>query len=322
MLDMINNKLLNMENHLTQTLAADITRSASKQTYYTIKLFVDRDLVEDAYRAYAYFRWVDDVLEEHAGAQAEKIAFVDRQGGLLEACCQDEVPNDLCLEELMLVELVRNDSGENPGLQSYLRNMMAVMKFDAQRRGRNISEAELFEYSRSLATSVTDAMNYFIGHDEPVLQHEARYLAVTAAHITHMLRDTQEDVEAGYFNIPGEYLHKNFITPGDVESSSYQKWVCGRVGLARKYFMEGKPSIAQTKNLRRRLVGYAYSARFEWMLRTIERDNYCLRSGYQNRKSLPAGLWMSWVTLVSMLTSPWNKPESSHLVANPIITSE
>jgi hypothetical protein len=86
--------------------------------------------------------------------------------------------------------------------------------------------------------------------------------------------------------------------------------------------MEGKPSIAQTKNLRRRLVGYAYSARFEWMLRTIERDNYCLRTGYQNRKSLPAGLWMSWVTLVSMLTSPWNKPESSHLVANPIITSE
>jgi phytoene/squalene synthetase len=74
MLDMINNKLLNMENHLTQTLAADITRSASKQTYYTIKLFVDRDLVEDAYRAYAYFRWVDDVLDEHAGAQAEKIA--------------------------------------------------------------------------------------------------------------------------------------------------------------------------------------------------------------------------------------------------------
>ena len=49
-------------------LAAGITKSASKQTYYTIRFFVDRDLVNDAYRAYAYFRWVDDVLDEHIGS--------------------------------------------------------------------------------------------------------------------------------------------------------------------------------------------------------------------------------------------------------------
>ena len=44
-------------------LAATITKAASKQTYYTIRLFVDRGRVEDAYRAYGYFRWVDDVLD-------------------------------------------------------------------------------------------------------------------------------------------------------------------------------------------------------------------------------------------------------------------
>lgn len=322
MLGTINNKPVNMESNLTQNLAAEITREASKQTYFTIKLFVDRDLVEHAYRAYAYFRWIDDVLDEHAGTQPEKIAFVGRQEALLEACYQDQVPNDLGLEEHMLVELVQNDSGMNPGLQSYLRNMMVVMKFDAERRGRRISEAELFEYSQALATSVTEAMNYFIGHDEPLLQHESRYLAVTAAHITHMLRDTQEDVEAGYFNIPLEYLHKTGISPGDVKSSPYRKWVCARVGLARRYFSEGRQSIAQNRNLRRRLVGFAYSARFEWMLRTIERDNYCLRSAYQQRKSFSAGLWMIWTTLVSMLTSPWNTPESRHLGTNPMRASD
>ena len=47
----------------SQSLAARITQNASKQTYYTIRLLVDRDLVPDAYRAYAYFRWVDDVLD-------------------------------------------------------------------------------------------------------------------------------------------------------------------------------------------------------------------------------------------------------------------
>ncbi len=48
---------------MVPNLASSITKTASKQTYYTIRFLVDRDRVDDAYRAYAYFRWVDDVLE-------------------------------------------------------------------------------------------------------------------------------------------------------------------------------------------------------------------------------------------------------------------
>jgi phytoene/squalene synthetase len=304
--------------HNTNQLAAEITKSASKQTYYTIRLFVDRDLVNDAYRAYGYFRWVDDILDSHAGTRTEKIAFVNRQRDLLEACYRGEATKDLAIEEHLLAELVRSDSSKNPGLQSYLRNMMAVMKIDAERCGRVISEAELSEYTLALATSVTDAMYYFIGHNEPAPLHEARYQAVTASHITHMLRDTLEDIDAGYFNIPGEYLQTHGISPMDVESREYREWICGRVELARKNFREGRECIAQIKNLRCRLVGYAYSARFEWMLRAIERDNYCLHSEYRKRKSLWAGLWMSWVTLSSMFTSLWIKDKSSNLSARPV----
>ncbi len=32
-------------------LATAITRAASKQTYYTVRLLVDKQLVDDAYRA-------------------------------------------------------------------------------------------------------------------------------------------------------------------------------------------------------------------------------------------------------------------------------
>jgi phytoene/squalene synthetase len=44
-------------------LAASITKAASKQTYYMIRFLVDRERVAEAYRAYAYFRWVDDFLD-------------------------------------------------------------------------------------------------------------------------------------------------------------------------------------------------------------------------------------------------------------------
>ena len=61
---------------------------------------------------------------------SEKVAFVNRQKSLLEACYRGEKPHDLCAEERILFDLVRNDQEANSGLQTYLRNMMDVMIFD------------------------------------------------------------------------------------------------------------------------------------------------------------------------------------------------
>lgn len=305
---------MDTRQNTSQALAAAITKAASKQTYYTIRLFADRGRVDDAYRAYGYFRWVDDVLDAEAGSRSEKIAFVNRQKSLLEACYRSETSDNLSIEEWMLVDLVRNDTEENSGLQSYLQNMMAAMEFDAERRGQVITQAELSGYSRALAVAVTEALYYFIGHDDPSPNHDARYLAVTAAHITHMLRDALEDVEAGYFNIPREYLQAHGISPQEVKSKAYREWVCGRVKLARMYFEAGRECTAQVKSLRCRLAGYAYTARFEWMLRAIERDNYCLRFKYPKRKSLRAGLWMSWNSLSAIFKSTLSKAKTHTLV--------
>ncbi|HEX9331293.1 MAG TPA: squalene/phytoene synthase family protein, partial [Anaerolineales bacterium] len=138
-----------------QTLASSITKAASKQTYYTIRFLVDRERVADAYRAYAYFRWVDDTLDAGSIPTEERIAFLERQKSLLEKCYRGESPRDATIEENMLIELVQHDHEKNSGLQSYLRNMMQVMDFDAKRRGRLISQAELNEYTRWLAVAVT-----------------------------------------------------------------------------------------------------------------------------------------------------------------------
>lgn len=302
----------------SQFLAAAITKSASKQSYYTIRFFADRERVADAYRAYGYFRWVDDVLDAESGTLFETAAFISRQQSLLEACYRGETPDGLCAEEWMLVDLVRNDTEENSGLQAYLRNMMGVMIFDARRRGQLITQAELSEYSRMLATSVTEALYYFIGHDDPSPCPEVRYLAVTAAHITHMLRDTYEDIEAGYFNIPREVLQGHGMAPGDVESQAYREWVIKRVHLARRYFDMGRECMAQVKNLRCRLAGYAYTARFEWVLRAIEREDYNLRPDYSERKSLRAGMWMGWSILTSLFASRWKRTGAHNLAVQSL----
>jgi phytoene/squalene synthetase len=275
-------------------LAASITHTASKQTYYTIRFLVDRDRVEDAYRSYAYFRWVDDQLDQNGVTKRECLAFVKRQQALIEHCYRGEEPRHTSDEENMLVELIRSEREERSGLQSYIRNMMAVMAFDAERRGRLISQNELNEYTLSLAVAVTENLHYFIGHGSKSPQDQMRYLAVTAAHVTHMLRDTLDDVEAGYFNIPREVLESHHMDPGDVRSEPYRKWIQDRVGLARACFKAGRRYLARVENSRCRLACFAYTARFESVLSAIERDDYRLRSKYPECKSWLSAVSMGW----------------------------
>ena len=287
-------------NHIITTPASSITKAASKQTYYTIRFLVDRDRVNDAYRAYAYFRWVDDILDADSGSGPERRIFLERQKTLLEKCYQGDAPQDANIQEQMLVELVQHDHEKNSGLQVYLHNMMQVMDFDAHRRGQSISQVELNEYTRWLASAVMECIHYFIGHDDFSPQDDTRYLAVSAAHITHMLRDTFDDFQAGYYNIAREVLEENHIEPYDVESDAYRTWVKSRVQLARQYFQAGKDYFARAQNVRCRLACFAYIARFEWLLDTIEREDYFLRPQYKERKTVRSGLRMSWLTIASM----------------------
>jgi phytoene/squalene synthetase len=295
-------------------LAASITRAASKQTDYTIRFLVDPERAADAYRAYAYFRWVDDRLDQVGADQTESLAFIDRQKRLLDACYQGEALIGLGQEEAMLVDLLRGDRAAASGLRTYFYKMMAVMGFDAERRGRLISLAELNEYTNCLAAAVTEALHYFIGHDCPPPRSAARYEAATAAHVVHMLRDTLEDVEAGYYNIPREFLESYGITPQAVSSEPYRLWVEKRVKLARTCLEGGKDYLAQVKHRRCRLAGYAYLARFDGVLAAIEREGYPLRAAYPECKRLGAGLKMLW-SAYSMALLGYRQRPAAHMLS-------
>lgn len=311
------------------TPAQSITKAASKQTFYTIRFLADRARNADAYRAYAYFRWVDDILDAPLGsgtlsgeAEAlERRAFLERQKSLLDQCYHGKILPDASIQEQMLVELVRNDPEKDSGLQAYLHSMMQVMDFDTRRRGRLISQVELSEYTRWLAVAVTEGLLFFIGHGEYAPRDDRRYLAVSAAHITHMLRDTFDDIQAGYYNIPREVLEANHISPQDIQSPAYRVWVKSRIELARQYFQAGRDYFSQVSNARCRLACFAYIARFDWLLDTIEKEGYCLRQQYEERKHLKKRLRMGWLALSCALnfrpTASLYQPIASNRMGKP-----
>lgn len=263
--------------------AAAITRAASLHTYYTIRFLVDRPRRAAAFRTYAYFRWVDDMLDEHLEGKTDRRIFIERQQALMVATYRHAAVTLHCQEEQMLVDLIHSDPAPDSGLHTYIRCMMAVMAFDAARRHHVICRRELAAYTRNLAVAVTEAMHYFIGHGQAAPTGEARYAAVTGAHITHMLRDTHADSAAGYFNIPREFLEAHHLDPHAIESEAYREWVKERVEVARDCFERGRGYLRQVQSRRCRLAGYAYLARFERVLGAITRDGFALRPSYSAR---------------------------------------
>lgn len=290
-------------------LAKTITYAASKQTYYTIRLLVDHDRKDEAFRAYAYFRWVDDLLDQDKRPRSERMTFLKRQQDLIETCFGGVLPAGMSPQECLVADLIRGEPDPESGLHAYIRNMMAVMAFDADRRGRLVSQQDLNDYTRWLAVAVTEAMHYFIGHDNASPHDSTRYSVVTGAHITHMLRDTLDDIEAGYYNIPLELVTSKGIAPWDVRSPVYRDWVIENARRARRYFAEGKAYLAQVENLRCRIAGYAYIHRFEVVLNCIEREGCILRAQYPERKALSFGIgmigWAFWMAFLGpRLASP------------------
>jgi len=279
----------------TASLAHAILRVGSKQSYFTARLMVDKNLVNDFCRAYAYFRWADDVIDVFSSSDDERISFIERQKRLVDSFYKKERPGDLVPEEKIAADLISHDKGENSGLQSFIRNMLAIIEFDANRKGRLISQQELTWYTNRLGKSVIDGIQYFIGNGHPYPTTDNRSLAAIAAHIAHLLRDMVRDTADGFINIPREYLESNGISPEDIDHPKFLAWVKDRVQLARQYFRMGKLYINQLEVLRCRIVGLWYCARFESVLDTIERDGYLLRAKYNEKRKLSTWLRIVWL---------------------------
>jgi phytoene/squalene synthetase len=274
----------------TAALARSITRAGSKQAYYTARLLVDKDLVDDSCRAYAYLRWVDDVVDGSSLSDDERISFVRRQRALIDRLRRNESQDDLTAEEEILATLMSHDRGENSGLQSFICSMFAIIEFDAYRKGRLISHQELTWYSDCVGRAVTEGSQYFIGNGHAYPESDNRYRASIAAHITHMLRDMLQDIADGFINVPREYLEAHGIGPIEVDSPPFRAWVRSRVQQARQYFSEGKRYLDRLDVLRCKMAGHWYCARFEGVLDTIERDDYILRAAHKERWKLSAWL--------------------------------
>lgn len=267
----------------TDKLAGSITKNSSLQTFYTIKLLVDKPLVNDAFKAYAYFRWIDDQVDKYLPNCIECKNFIKRQKKIIKNAYSHIEQSNLKPEEKIITELIKSDDKQKSKLNSYITNLFSIIEFDNYRKGRFINQKELIWYSDNLGKAVTDCIQYFIGNNTYYPDLKYRYSAAIAAHIIHMLRDYSEDQKENYLNAPEKYIEKINKYPENNQNIPSKTWIKNRIKLARKNFELGKMYIDQVPVLRYKIATRLYCARFELLMETIEKDNYILRPVYKHK---------------------------------------
>jgi phytoene/squalene synthetase len=266
-------------------LARSITWSGSKHSFLIAGLLVDPHLRDDCYRAYGYFRWADDEVDDSDKSTEERVSFVHRQQALVQSFYERQTIEGLTPEEQIIADLIQHDYGADSGLRSFIVKFLEILEFDAHRKGNRVTQQQLTWYSSHLGHAVTDGIQHFVGNGHQYPQADNRHLAATGAHITHMLRDMVKDIPEGFINIPVEYLGTKSIGAEELESATFRVWVRQQVELARDHFLRGKQYIDGIDLLRCKLVAYWYCTRFECVLDAIEHDNFVLRADYCVRRS-------------------------------------
>jgi len=258
--------------------ACAMTRQSNPMVYRLARLLYNRRSFPYFLFGYAYFRWLDDMIDA-PGAPSEAIqAVAASQKALFTALYEGldlgTAPRNR--PEEMLVQMVRFDRANGCRLRPFIADMFSALEFDAKRRYQTRSQCDLDIYSHALGRSYTNVLKVFTSpgsfSETNPLSHEAGF----AAHQVHILRDLYVDLSLGYCNVSREDLATFRWKVEDLSRVDILPWVHATACKARAAFRRGLQGIAHIPNPRCRLLGYATSAHYMLVLDRLQLNGYNL----------------------------------------------
>ena len=239
---------------------ARATTNRVARTFSLACRLLPRPLREDVYLLYLVFRSLDDLVDEARPDAAERVAAVDAWARGEDAPATREVA---ILEELAL---------RHPLPRAALADFCEGMRWDLERRSF-ATEAELDAYCYRVAGTVGIVMAAVLGTTDDARARPAAAALGMAMQRTNILRDLDEDGEAGRSYLAREILDRfGAPVPGAREAL-----LRDQIAKADARYEEG---LAGVRHLREGAVAVRAAA---WMyreiLRQIERDGYGVRPG-------------------------------------------
>jgi phytoene synthase len=241
-------------------VARDTTNRVAR-TFAIACRMLPREIRDDVYRLYLVFRTLDDLVDDGDPRALDRLTLV-------EAWCEDGIVASR--EACTLEDLDARHDLPRDALWDFCRGM----HHDLQ-SARVRTEADLDRYCYRVAGTVGVVMAAVLGADDPVTaRHHAGVLG-QAMQRTNILRDIDEDLEAGRVYLAAETLRRfDAVT---LEPGRREELLRDQIRRADALYDEGLLGIPMLRRGRRAIA--AAAGMYREILRQIERDGYGTRPG-------------------------------------------
>jgi phytoene synthase len=241
-------------------VVARATTRRSARTFSLACRLLPGDVRDDVYRLYLVFRTLDDAVDEGHPDAEERLDAVERWA-------RGERPRGR--EARLLNEI----GSRHPLPRDAFLDFCAGMRDDL-RHVEIADEADLDRYCYRAAGTVGVVMAHVLGMRDPERAIPAAAALGQAMQRTNVLRDIDEDLDAGRVYVPRTAIERfgGSLSPGERADL-----LRDQIARADALYEQGCAGIALLRRGRRAIAGAA--AMYREILRQIERDGYGERPG-------------------------------------------
>lgn len=182
-----------------------IAKKGQPKASKILDLLVDRPERDYINLCFAYLRWADDIVDNPNLPVNQKQEFIEHQKNLISLIYRKNSFEPSGIEEACLVYFSQYIiSTGNLFLLDEVKNMVEALSMDVDRLADNgvFSDAELDHYIELMSKSFFHILCFFSLPKERY--KEEFYLGAKFTTIALMIKDLEEDIDAGFINIPAE----------------------------------------------------------------------------------------------------------------------
>lgn len=185
--------------------ARDIAKKGQPKASKILDFLIDKPERDYINLCFAYLRWADDIVDNPNLPVSQKRKFIEHQRNLISLIYEKKIFEPSGIEEACFLHYSEYvTSTNNLLLVDEVKNMIDALSMDVDRLEANgvFTNAELDHYIELMSKSFFNILCFF---SIPKTKYRKEfYLGAKFTTIALMIKDLEEDIDAGFINIPAE----------------------------------------------------------------------------------------------------------------------
>jgi phytoene/squalene synthetase len=249
--------------------ARNYAKKESPKASKILDFLVDKSKRDYLNLCFAYLRWVDDYVDDPSTQVNTKKNFIECQKNLISSLYKNTNVESSLIEEACIIYFAEYAiSTNNMVLLDEVKNMMEALSMDVYRlEGSGIfSNDELDHYIELMSKSLFNILCNFTPS-----RHEYRrefYLGARFTTIALMIRDLEEDIDAGFINIGAEEIEKYKLDLKNLKNDkNFSFWLKDKIKYIIELLYDEVALLKFMPFKLRMLTCYSLIYRLPWIIR-------------------------------------------------------